>query len=103
MKSNDITIPINRKRGAMNLLVGIIAIICGHYIFNMEYNHKFECLKFATFIDLYSNKFEKKQKYILTFQVMNDSKKLRLIGINLLIIASLLVFHNLPAYSRTQF
>lgn len=50
-----------------------------NYIFNMEYNHDFECLKFNTFIDLYSKINSNRQKYILSFEVLNDSKELRLI------------------------
>lgn len=50
-----------------------------NYIFNMEYNKNYECIKFNTVIDLFSEEKRRKKKYLISFQVNNLEKNIRLI------------------------
>ena len=50
-----------------------------NYIFNMDYNKDYECIKFNTVIDLFSEEKGKNKKYLISFQVNNVEKNIRLI------------------------
>ena len=50
-----------------------------NYIFNMDYNKNYECIKFNTVIDLISEDKWRKKKYLISFQVNNVENNIRLI------------------------
>lgn len=50
-----------------------------NYIFNMDYNKEYGCIKFNTVIDLFSEEKGKKKKYLISFQVNSTEKNIRLI------------------------
>jgi len=53
--------------------------INSNYLFNMDYNQNFECLKANTFIDICNANDGKLQKCMLSFQIDNKKKALRFI------------------------
>ncbi len=50
-----------------------------NYIFNMDYNKDYECIKFNTVVDLFSEARGRAKKYLISFQVNNVEKTIRLI------------------------
>jgi len=50
-----------------------------NYIFNMDYNKDYECIKFNTVIDLFIEEEGKNKKFLISFQVNNVEKNIRLI------------------------
>ncbi|WP_129127022.1 hypothetical protein [Geomonas oryzae] len=49
-----------------------------NYIFNISFSKEFDCLKFATLVEIYCGKI--RRKYLAAFQVKKEKKTLRLIS-----------------------